>query len=452
MNEVVNTVDQVRSTVDPSAVLLLNGVNGTPLADQLKFSSLLKTFVKTPQEALAAVQGNKKPFDRTVTDRRFDDFGQNRELRQSTIKDGVSSSELRSKNTTATNLPGNLSKGDKPKVASVTKDVLREGSSDFLEPNQVKQPNNQSAPIPVDPKTSNSDIMALVKNSISGPAESLRRGANNADKGLSETLTPNFMAKSAGTRGLNLQNNMETTANTGSSANINKEFTNVSDILDTAVSKNLNKGSARANTASATETLANRQAQDLAQRLGQSSQAQIQVTLNDKAGKQSSTPSQALTSGALLAALGSNGETDNNLGNSLQRSGTNVATDRLPPNNHFGAQNNGASYNLQQDATAANFAQAIRAQAQALGGQQSMNAATLAPKIAPITADAASISNINTPNGLSQLSQSAKANPSPAARQPHRRWRTTRLWRRAADTRARGVWCAARCAATGSCW
>ena len=250
-------------------------------------------------------------------------------------------------------------------------------------------------------------------------SESLRRGANNADKALFETSAKNFMTKSDGTRGLNLQNNLETAANTGSSANINKEFTNVSDILDTAVSKNLNKGSARANTASATETLANRQAQDLAQRLGQSSQAQIQVTLSDKGGKQSSTPSQALTSGALLAALGSNGETDNNLGNSLQRSGTNVATDRLPPNNHFGAQNNGASYNLQQDATAANFAQAIRAQAQALGGQQSVNAATLAPKIAPITADAASISNINTPNGLSQLSQSAKANPSPAARQPH---------------------------------
>lgn len=61
MNEVVNTIDQIRSTVDPSAVLLLNGVNGTPLADQLKFSSLLKTFVETPQEALEAVQGKKNP-------------------------------------------------------------------------------------------------------------------------------------------------------------------------------------------------------------------------------------------------------------------------------------------------------------------------------------------------------------------------------------------------------
>ena len=91
MNEVVNTVDQIRSTVDPSAVLLLNGVNGTPLADQLKFSSLLKTFVETPQEALAAVQGKKEPFDKTVTDRRFDDSGRNRELRQGAIKDGASS-------------------------------------------------------------------------------------------------------------------------------------------------------------------------------------------------------------------------------------------------------------------------------------------------------------------------------------------------------------------------
>ena len=414
MNEVVNTIDQIRSTVDPSAVLLLNGVNGTPLADQLKFSSLLKTFVETPQEALAAVQGNKKTFDKTVTDRRFDDFGQNRELRQGAIKDGARSSE----NTNATDTPRNISKGDKPKVASVTRDALREGSSHFSEPNQVKQPSNQSGPLSVDPKINNSDIMALVKNPIAGPVENLRKGANNTDKALSERFTPNVMGKSDGTRGLNLQNNMETAANTGSSANINKEFTNLSELLNTAVTKKLNKGSARGNTASATETLANRQAQDLAQRLGQGSQAQIQVALSDTGGKQSSTPSQALTNGALLATLGSSGESDNNLGNSLQRSGANVLTDRQAPNSHFGAQNNGASYNSQQDTAAVNFAQAIRAQAQALSGQQTANAATLAPKIAPITADAASISNINGPNSLSQLSQSAKANPS-AARQPH---------------------------------
>ena len=414
MNEVVNTIDQIRSTVDPSAVLLLNGVNGTPLADQLKFSSLLKTFVETPQEALAAVQGNKKTFDKTVTDRRFDDFGQNRELRQGAIKDGARSSE----NTNATDTPRNISKGDKPKVASVTRDALREGSSHFSEPNQVKQPSNQSGPLSVDPKIKNSDIMALVKNPIAGPVENLRKGANNTDKALSERFTPNVMGKSDGTRGLNLQNNMETAANTGSSANINKEFTNLSELLNTAVTKKLNKGSARGNTASATETLANRQAQDLAQRLGQGSQAQIQVALSDTGGKQSSTPSQALTNGALLATLGSSGESDNNLGNSLQRSGANVLTDRQAPNSHFGAQNNGASYNSQQDTAAVNFAQAIRAQAQALSGQQTANAATLAPKIAPITADAASISNINGPNSLSQLSQSAKANPS-AARQPH---------------------------------
>jgi len=414
MNEVVNTIDQIRSTVDPSAVLLLNGVNGTPLADQLKFSSLLKTFVETPQEALAAVQGNKKTFDKTVTDRRFDDFGQNRELRQGAIKDGARSSE----NTNATDTPRNISKGDKPKVASVTRDALREGSSHFSEPNQVKQPSNQSGPLSVDPKIKNSDIMALVKNPIAGPVENLRKGANNTDKALSERFTPNVMGKSDGTRGLNLQNNMETAANTGSSANINKEFTNLSELLNTAVTKKLNKGSARGNTASATETLANRQAQDLAQRLGQGSQAQIQVALSDTGGKQSSTPSQALTNGALLATLGSSGESDNNLGNSLQRSGANVLTDRQAPNSHFGAQNNGASYNSQQDTAAVNFAQAIRAQAQALSGQQTANAATLAPKFAPITADAASISNINGPNSLSQLSQSAKANPS-AARQPH---------------------------------
>ena len=68
MNQVVNPVDQIRPSVDPSTVASLGGVNGVPLsgiastslADQFNFSSLLKTFVETPQEALAAVQGNKK--------------------------------------------------------------------------------------------------------------------------------------------------------------------------------------------------------------------------------------------------------------------------------------------------------------------------------------------------------------------------------------------------------
>ena len=303
-------------------------------------------------------------------------------------------------------------------MASVNKDALREGSSDFSEPNRVKQLNNHSALTSSNPKINDSDIIAMVKSPIARPLEYVRNSATLADKNSLNTLAPNVAKESRESRGLNLQSPQNLDTNTGSSSTINKQSATINELLNTAAAKNSNKGGARGNMASTSETLVNRQAQDLAQRLGQGPQAQMKIALNDKVNMQSSTPSQALTNGTLFTTIGSDGESVNNPGNNLQRSGNNVAADRQAPNSHFGAQNNGASYNSQQDTTAANFAQNIRAQAQTLNSQQSVNSATLVPKIASINVDTTSFSNINGPNNLNQLSQSAKANTFSAARQP----------------------------------
>ena len=96
MSENVNTIDQVRSNVDPSAVLSLIGAKNTPLADQFQFSSLLKTFVETPQEALSAVQDNKKPFDRHDIAKKFDNFGDKNDLHDNRGDSLIHGSEPRS--------------------------------------------------------------------------------------------------------------------------------------------------------------------------------------------------------------------------------------------------------------------------------------------------------------------------------------------------------------------
>lgn len=219
---------------------------------------------------------------------------------------------------------------------------------------------------------------------------------------------------------LNVQINSKTAADTLPLALTDHELTNIAEDPRPVATKNLNKGGVRANPHAAADTLVNRQAHDLAQRLGQGSQIQVQVAVTNTTGKQRSTPGQALTGGMQFATLGLFSESDNALGKSLQRAGPNIMIDRQAPNNHIGLQNNGAAANAQPDASAAGFAQAVRAQGQALGGQQAANAAALAPKAAPIAADTANISNINGAGGPGQLSQMNKANAASAPRQPQK--------------------------------
>ena len=63
MNDLLTPLKDIRASVDPSALLSGGGGKGTSLSDQIKFSSLMKTLVDTPQETLAAVQNNAQPVE-----------------------------------------------------------------------------------------------------------------------------------------------------------------------------------------------------------------------------------------------------------------------------------------------------------------------------------------------------------------------------------------------------
>ena len=114
MNETFNSIDQIRSAAVPSAVLSIGGGKGTPLADQIQFSSLLKTFVETPQEALAAAQGPKKPFERSGGTGSLDDTGRERNLSRSDTHNRLNRLDLDSEKMPVQEMPRNISNDEKP--------------------------------------------------------------------------------------------------------------------------------------------------------------------------------------------------------------------------------------------------------------------------------------------------------------------------------------------------
>ena len=419
MSNTVNAIDQIRSTAEPSALLAIGGVKNTPLADQLQFSSLLKTFVETPQEALSAVQGNKKPIDRTDFTQKLDKISQNKGTHHNDLNSRANSSESHPQHAQVRETVGVKSKNDEPRVASVTKNALREESTNSLSTDKGKESGISSNQISINSNVQNEDFNSPAKNPIAGTLEVAKSGDSRIRNQTFEPQNSLKREQSSQTSSLKVQQNLITDTNTNSRTSTNKDLTVPNENLDPIINKKSIKGSTRGTNDSASQMLAQRQAQDLTQRLEQASRLQIQVRSSDNAGKQTSTPSQALTNGTPFVTLGSNGESQNILGNNSQRSGMNGLADRQAPNNHFMAQNNGASPTAQSDAATASLAQSIRVQAQIMGGQQSTNTAALAPKITPITADTGNISNVNSLNNVNQLSQGSKTNPS-TLRQPYK--------------------------------
>ena len=167
MSNTVNAIDQIRSSVDPSALMSISGVKNIPLADQLQFSSLLKTFVETPQEALSAVQGNKKHTDRTDFSSNLNTVGKNKEPNNRELNNRVDSSELRSEPLPVKETPRTKSKYDEPRIASTSRDALREGNNKSLVSNNVRESRKPSTTISINQNVKNDDVNALLRGRVS---------------------------------------------------------------------------------------------------------------------------------------------------------------------------------------------------------------------------------------------------------------------------------------------
>jgi len=421
MDDLFNSAEQIRASVDASAVFAGGGIKSSPLSDQIQFSSIFKSFVDTPQETLAAAQGPAKPFERPENTPKTPD----RTERDNSTEEHRGSyegerSELSSNHVPAEEAPQPSARDDKPRQASATKDGLREQSNSGLERTIFDDGDVANHNRHIEIASATDGLSAIVASPAVSQAINVSELSKSLPSGGDENPIRQFLSEQiAGQQGKR-DITSKTAANILSSALTNNDFTNIGEDLHAAVTKNLKPETPKTNTHSAADALANRQAHDLSQKLGHAFQGQVNVDVSDAAGKQRALPSQALTNNSLLAAQSSGLDGPSILNSGEQRQGANIAPDRQALNANQNAQNNSNSNFAQQNATQANFAQTLQAQAATAQQAAVAAAANSAPKVATISADAANVTSINGPAGPSQLSQTAKANPMSAARQPQK--------------------------------
>ena len=186
MNETLNNLDQLRSSAAPSAILSIGASKEPALADQIQFSSLLRTFVETPQEALTAAQGPKKPFDRLPETRDSGNTSRQRNLTRSDGQDRVNKQDLFDDNVSPREAPREISNKEKPKVASVTKDALRGEPTKDPRGEQIEQVGTKSSGASMDPKVKNNEFLLLAENPNPRSLEVSNLGANKENNTLLE--------------------------------------------------------------------------------------------------------------------------------------------------------------------------------------------------------------------------------------------------------------------------
>ncbi len=409
-----SSIDQIRSTVDPSSVLLVNGEKSKSLANQIQLSSLLKTFVETPQEALAAVEGSKNRLDRSIDKEISDTSNNNRVSDRGKASHNISRSNSHSENIPIRDKSGTLSQSDKPKLASSTKDELKGATTSISNRDRTSQADNQSDNFSTNPTNSNAGVSALVSTPDLMAADAPKNAENAANSVFFNQQVKLMNTVTNKSLSLNPKITQAENTPTQPTATTDQILPDAHEDVLTAVHRGLSKSAGKTLGRPGSHTVANLQSQDIAQRLGQESHLKIQVITDGSSGKQVSIPTQALIAGTQFPAVGLTGEGNNLLGNNLNRLGSNVATDRQIPNSHVGAQNNGGAFNTQSESAASNFAQVIRTQA--LATQQKMSAST--PKITTATADISNISNPSGPANLNQLTQTIRTGTNFVPKQP----------------------------------
>jgi flagellar hook-length control protein FliK len=398
MSETVASTDILRSALDISKGVRGADGNNLALSDQIQFSSILKTLVDTPEEAMAAAQGEPNPLDR------------------------MTRPEPKERDTAA---PRDDSYDDRPA------------------PKETQQPRNDQPAANDTPRRNDSDDRPKMDTLSDKPAPKENEnvaGDDAADdgaapvldgKGLENGVKDDFVVLTAAANankpitltGQATESHGQVTSQSAqsviSAALTDKNFTKVGEDIHNAVQQNKPEPRVNINAQAAGNALANKQAQDLALKIGNNPNNTVQVSVNVDNGAARSVPNHVLSAGQQLAAMDPNGDGDSLFNNGQQRAGANgVSPDRqLKPNPN--AQNNANQGQLaQQDANAA-FAQSLRLQAQAIGAQQAAQAAANAgPKFQPVISADSAITGVNGPAGPSQVSQTAKLNPTTAARQP----------------------------------
>ncbi len=400
MSETLASTDILRSALDISKGVRGADGNNLALSDQIQFSSILKTLVDTPEETMAAAQGEPNPLDRmTRPEPKERDTAAPRDDNYDDRPAPKETQQPRSDQPAANDAPRRSDSDDRPKMDALSDKPAPKENENVAGDDAA---DDGAAPV-LDGKGlengAKDDFVFLINqpraqaqnpNVDDGINQAALAAASNANQPI--TL-PGQSTEAHG------QVTSQSAQSVISAVLTDKNFSKVGEDIHNAVHHNKPEPKVNTNAQAAGNALASKQAQDLAMKIGNNPNNTVQVSVNVDNGAAKSVPNHVLTAGQ-------------------QRTGANGVSPyhQLKPN--LNAQNNANQGQLaQQDANAA-FAQSVRLQAQAIGAQQAAQAANAGPKFLPVISADSAVTGVNGPAGPSQVSQTAKLNPTTAARQP----------------------------------
>ena len=396
--------------------------NNLVLADQVQFSSLLKMMIAPPEQKLQEAQARAKPADRSDPERAtpWDDG-------RPQIKVAERRSDRRDRDDDAGAAEQNLPELSLRLDTAEAKEAVEVSD----EPEPVQQ---ASAPVDRGPDERADDyadqfldrpefaeeVVSAAQSIIDPQFQDAQPQvfANHAETVVA-AATSGPVEKRTETSQSNSNVNSRMAATNLGAALTDKRFSDIAEDFNSAVNQTSDQNTVKADNHTAASALAQRQANDLARKLGGAVQVPIKINVSNDAPKPQSAQSQALTSAALLAELGiTDGDAGTEFSGQQKAAGNQVSPDRQGHGGTSGQANEKALGQTVQQGKFANFGQALRSQAMATGTKNAAEIANLAAKAQPISVDTNAPNATSGQSGPSQVSQTAKANPTTAARPP----------------------------------
>lgn len=398
MSEAANIIST--ATKVPDIIRGVGAVGGTDLqlADSYQFSSILRHLVDTPEKTLEAAKGPEKDAEpvfrpKTVEDTRNADDNRGQELgNQRGASDNFTEQ--------AAPVPENNA-----------------GQDDHAS-QKAQSPDEPAVPAPADDDTT--PAIQVPERAELAPAEDV------VDDFVAAVLTPHAAPVRASVPAVNpTETAAAKLAALADGSNGKAPDTNpgqiTSKVAQTVLSSALTDQQFSKVTAG--NVLKSDQEQSLAQKLGLAQALSVHVDKGVDTSAPRSTPLHTLAKGAHLAQFDNSGTSENFVGGNGAKgngNGENISSDRKAAANHGGVPSDKA---FGQNTTAdpsVNFGQSVRAQAAMAGLQQAAAASSASPKALPINVDLTNLNAVGASNGPSQISQTAKADPLTAARQPQK--------------------------------
>lgn len=421
MSEAANIISTATQVPDIVRGTGAAGGADLQLADSYQFSSILRHLVDSPEKTLEAARGPEKDSEPIVRPKTVEDTRNADDNHSQDLGDQRGASEKFTEQ--AAPVPDNhgnqdiLSSQDAP---APDKPAAPAATADDDATQAVLAP-ERAALAPAEDVID--DFVAAVLTPHAAPARTSVPVTNAAESAAAKLAT---LADSSNGKVLDTNPGQITSkaAETVLSSTLtDQQFSKVGEDLHNAVQKNVKEFTPPPQPQTVGNILKSDQEQSLAQKLGLAQALSVHVDKGIDTSATRSTPLHTLAKGAHIAQLGNSGTSEKFVGGNGAKgntNGENVSLDRKAAANHGGVPSDKA---FGQNTTAdpsVNFGQSVRAQAAMAGLQQAAAAAGTSTKVLPINVDLTNLNAVGASNGPSQISQSAKANPLTATRQPQK--------------------------------